>query len=112
MLMVYRDEDGISHIKRFTFGGTILNKEYSCVPGQGKLVYFTDCPPKKLYVKYRKQKGQRIHQQAFDLGKIPVKGVKTHGKHMTSKRIASVHSVKPRGWTGKGSGPPGTFPGL
>ena len=112
MLMVYRDEDGISHIKRFTFGGTILNKEYSCVPGQGKLVYFTDCPPKKLYVKYRKQKGQRIHQQAFDLAKIPVKGVKTRGKHMTSKRIASVHSVKPRGWTGKGSGPPGTFPGL
>jgi topoisomerase-4 subunit A len=112
MLMVYCDEDGFSHIKRFTFGGAILNKEYSCIPGQGTVVYFTDCPPRTLYVKYKKRKGQRIHQQTFDLAKIPIKGVKTRGKHMTSKRIASVHSVKPRGWTGKGSGPPGTFPGL
>jgi topoisomerase-4 subunit A len=111
-LMVYCDEDGFSHIKRFTFGGSILNKEYSCIPGNGRVLFFTDCPPKTLYVKYKKRKGQRIHQQAFDLSKIAVKGVKTRGKHMTSKKVASLHSVKPRGWSGKTAGPPGTFPGL
>jgi len=111
-LMVYCDEDGLSHIKKFTFGGSILNKEYSCVPGRGKVLFFTDCPPKKLFVKYKKRKGQRIHQQAFDVSKIVAKGVKTRGKHMTSKKVASLHSVKPRGWTDKATGPPGTFPGL
>lgn len=111
-LMVYRDEDGFSQVKRFTFGGSILNKEYSCIPDRGEILYFTDCPPERLYVKYKKRKGQRIHQQAFDLSKIPVKGVKTRGKHMTSKKVASLHSVKPRGWVEKKSRPPGTFPGL
>ncbi len=108
-LMVYTDEDGLSHVKLFTFGGSILNKEYTCIPGQGKILYFTDCPPKRLYVKYKKRKGQRIHQQAFDLSKIPVKGVKTRGKHMTSKRVASLHSVKPRGWVDKKPGRSGTL---
>jgi topoisomerase-4 subunit A len=111
-LMVYSDEDGFKHIKRFTFGGAILNKEYSCIPERGRVLYFTDCPPKTLYVKYKKGKGQRIHQQAFDLSKIAVKGVKTRGKHMTSKKVASITSVKPKGWVDKRTGPPGTFPDL
>jgi len=111
-LMVYCDEDGFSHIKRFTFGGSILNKEYSCIPDRGEILFFTDCPPKRLYVRYKKRKGQRIQQQTFNLSKIPVKGVKTRGKHMTSKKVASLHSVKPRGWVEKKSGPPGTFPEL
>jgi topoisomerase-4 subunit A len=108
-LLIYCDEDGFSHVKRFTFGGSILNKEYSCIPDRGTILFFTDCPPKKVYVKYKKRKGQRIHQQVFDLSKIPVKGVKTRGKHMTSKRVASLHSVKPRGWVEKKPGRSGAF---
>jgi topoisomerase-4 subunit A len=108
-VMVYCDEDGFSHVKRFTFGGSILNKEYSCIPDRGRVLYFSDCPPKMLYVKYKKRKGQRIHQQSFDLSKISVKGVKTRGKHMTSKKVASIHSVKPRGWVDKKPGRSGAF---
>lgn len=111
-LLVYRDEDGFNHIKRFTFGGAILNKEYSCIPDRGRVLYFTDCPPKTLYVRYKKSKGQRIHQQVFDLSKIAVKSVKTRGKHMTAKKVASIHSVKPKGWIDTGSGRPETFPDL
>jgi topoisomerase-4 subunit A len=108
-LMVYCDEDGFSHVKRFTFGGSILNKEYSCIPDRGKILYFTDCPPKTLYVKYKKRKGQRIHQQSFDLSKIVAKGVKTRGKHMTSKKVDSIQAVKPRGWVDKRPGRSGAF---
>jgi len=108
-LLVYCDGDGFSHVKVFTFGGSILNKEYSCIPDRGTILYFTDCPPRTLYVKYKKRKGQRIHQQAFDLSKISVKGVKTRGKHMTSKKVASLHSVKPRGWVEKKAGRLGTL---
>jgi len=111
-LLVYCDEDGFSHVKRFSFGGAILNKEYYCIPARSRILYFSDSPPNTLYVKYSKKKGQRIHQQSFDLTKIVARGVKTRGKHMTSKKIAALHDSKPRGWSEKRSGPPGTFPDL
>jgi len=108
-LLVYRDEDGFSHIKRFTFGGTILNKDYRCVPEGGRILFFTDEPLDALYVRYRKAKGQRIHQQQFGLGQLAVRGVKTRGKQLTSKSIASIHTRRPRGWDDSRSGPPGTL---
>jgi topoisomerase-4 subunit A len=108
-VLVYRDQDGLSYIKRFTFGGAILNKEYSCVPPGTKLLMFWDTDHAHLYVKYEKRKGQRIHQQFFDLRKIKVRSVKTRGTQLTSKRVKSFHSTKPRGWTDSRSGPPGAF---
>lgn len=108
-LAVYVDEDGLSHLKRFTFGGAILNKDYRCAPPGSRVIYFSEGQPKRLYVKYRKRKGQRIHQQTFDVGELAVRGVRTRGRHMTSKSIASISDEKPRGWSDKRSGPPGTL---
>jgi topoisomerase-4 subunit A len=108
-VVVYRDEDKLTHIKRFTFGGTILNKDYRCVPPGSEVLFFDGSDPKSLYVKYDKLKGQRIHQQVFDLQKVTVRGVKTRGTQMTSKIIASFHTTKPKGWSDKRSGPPGTL---
>jgi topoisomerase-4 subunit A len=108
-LVVYRDADGLTYIKRFTFGGSILNKDYRCVPEGGTVLFFTDDDPKKLWVRYGKAKGQRIHRQAFSLAKLPVRGVKTRGKHMTSKKIVSFDTSKPQGWSDKRAGPPGSL---
>jgi topoisomerase-4 subunit A len=108
-VLVYRDPDGWSHIKRFTFGGAIMNKEYSAIPPGSELLYFSDRNVGKLYVKYAKRKGQRIHQQTFDLERIKVRGVKTRGTQMTSKTVERFHCAKPKGWSDKRSGPPGTF---
>lgn len=108
-VLIYRDEDGLSHIKRFTFGGAILNKEYRCIPPEAKLLFFSADDPQTLYVKFEKRKGQRIHQQTFVARDLAVRSVKTRGVHMTSKRIRTIQTNRPRGWSEKRSGPPSSF---
>ncbi len=110
-VLIYRDEEKLTHIKRFTFGGAILNKDYSCIPEHCELLFFSDQNPSTLYVKYKKQKHLRILQQTFEMKKIKVRGVKTRGVQLTSKIIESVSPTKPKGWSDKKNGPPGTFLG-
>lgn len=110
---VYRDpDDNLSYIKRFTFGGAILNKEYRYIPESAELLYFSTDDPKKLWVKYKKKKGQRIHQQTFDVSKVKVRAVKARGIQMTSKTVDKFYESKPRGWSDDKSGPAGVFLGM
>ena len=76
-LVIYRDDHGHTYIKRFQFGGTIQNKEYRLIPEGSTLIHFSSANPKKLWVRYAKRKGQRIHQQVFDVSKVKVRPVKT-----------------------------------
>ena len=48
----YTDREA-SYLKRFTFGGTILNKVYSCIPEKSRFLYFAPDTPKMLYVRYK-----------------------------------------------------------
>lgn len=89
---------GFTYIKRFSFGGFIMNKEYSLAPPASKIVYFAEGTPEALYVKYKSAKGQRINQQTFFPGEIPVKGVSALGRQMTSKPIRLLTDQKPRAW--------------
>ena len=89
---------GFTYVKRFAFGGCILNKEYSFAPEKSKVIYFGEGTPETLYVKYKPAKSQRINQQAFTPGDVLVKGVSAHGKQMTCKPIKSISAEKPRGW--------------
>ncbi len=110
-LAIYRDDAGFTYIKRFTFGGAILNKEYRLIPEGAELIWFSMNDPKKLWVKFAKKKGQRIHQQVFDTSKVTARGVKAKGLQMTMKTIASISEAKPKGWRDSSSGPPGVFLG-
>ena len=97
---------GFTYIKRFSFGGCILNKDYSFAPDKSKVAYFAEGTPEALYVKYKPAKGQRVNQQLFAPGEVLVKGVSARGKQMTSKAIKAISDEKPRGWdeeTVKGS---------
>ena len=107
--LVY-EADQITHMKRFAFGGVIQNKDYFCVPDgeQGKLLFFADNQPATLYVKYAPRKGQQIHQQEFDPKKVAVRTPKTRGIQMTTKRVASISTQKPRNWDEK-AGPKGAL---
>ena len=101
--------DQITHMKRFRLGGAILNREYSCTPEEhARIVFFSDADPATLYVRYAPRKGQQIHQQEFSPAKAAVRSPKTRGLQMTTKRIASVSTVKPRNWDAK-AGPKGTL---
>ncbi len=97
MTLVYTDREA-SYIKRFIFGGTILNKEYFCIPPKSRILFLEADTPAQLYIKYKPAPHQKIHQQTCNPADIEVKGVKTLGRQLTIKDIGSVGAKPPRGW--------------
>jgi topoisomerase-4 subunit A len=111
-VVIYQYEDGLTYIKRFPFGGTILNREYRCIPDGARLLYLFDNDPDTLYVRYEKDPRRKIGQQTFRIGNLKIRSVKTRGIQMTSKPIRAIFSSKPPGWSDKRSSPPGNLLGL
>ncbi len=107
MTLVYT-ADQIVHLKRFTLGGAILNKDYACTPPSADILFISDASPAALYVKYAPRKGQQIHQQVFDPSKVAIRSAKTRGNQMTTKKIASISTTKPRNWDDSANAPKGT----
>ena len=108
-ILVYRGPDQITYLKRFSFGGTILNKEYSCTTARSKVLLFLDRTPEELFVKYDPAKGQRIHQQVFRPQELPVKGVKARGSMLTIKKVSTIGTRKPRNWDDTQKSPRGAL---
>jgi topoisomerase-4 subunit A len=90
-----------SFLKRFTFGGTILNKAYSCIPEKSRILYFAPDTPKVLYIRYKPAPHQKISQQTCDPSEIEIKGPKTRGRQISIKDIGSVTAEPTRGWDEK-----------
>ena len=90
-----------SFLKRFTFGGTILNKAYFCIPEKSRILFFAPETPKVLYVRYKPAPHQKISQQTCDPSEIEVKGPKTRGRQISIKDIGSVTAEPTRGWDEK-----------
>ena len=90
-----------SYLKRFTFGGTILNKAYSCIPEKSRILYFAPDTPKVLYIRYKPAPHQKISQQTCDPAEIEIKGPKTRGRQISIKDIGSVTAEPTRGWDEK-----------
>ena len=104
---VYTDAR-LTYLKRFKFGGAIMNKEYFLTPGEkAKVRLLVEGTPEAIYVKYQKAKGQRIRQQRFNPADIAVKGVKSRGKRMTAKAIQYIATEPGRWWD---ADDPGTTP--
>jgi alpha/beta superfamily hydrolase len=87
-----------SYLKRFKFGGTIMNKAYSCIPDKSRILYFAPDTPKILYVRYKPAPHQKINQQTCDPNEIEVKSPKTRGRQLSIKDISSVTPEPTRGW--------------
>jgi topoisomerase-4 subunit A len=85
-------------LKRFTFGGAILNKEYHCIPPKSKILFFEAETPAELYIKYKPAPYQKINQQTCNPGEVEVKGPKTRGRQLSIKEVSSINSKPPRGW--------------
>ena len=100
-VMVYRDEDGLTYVKRFKFGGTILNREYRCIPPRAGIVLCWPEDVRVLYVRYTDGGGP-----AVDLKTVKTRGVKTLGRLLTTKPAASVHAEKPERWSDRRCGRP------
>ncbi len=87
-----------SYLKRFTFGGTILNKVYSCIPEKSRILFFAPDTPKVLHVRYKPAPHQKINQQTCNPSEIEVKGARTRGRQISIKDISSVTLEPTRGW--------------
>ncbi len=90
-----------SYLKRFKFGGTILNKAYLCIPDKSRILFFAPETPKVLYVRYKPAPHQKISQQTCDPKQVEVKSPKTRGRQISFKDISSVTSDPTRGWDEK-----------
>jgi topoisomerase-4 subunit A len=93
----YTDRNA-SYLKRFKFGGTILNKAYSCIPDKSRILFFAEEAPKVLYVRYKPAPHQKISQQTCEPVQVEVKSPKTRGRQLSIKDISSVTAEPTRGW--------------
>lgn len=93
----YTDRDA-SYLKRFTFGGTILDKEYNCIPEKSRILYFEPGTPEQLYIRFKPAPHQKVNQQTCNPSEVDVKNPKTLGRQLTIKDIASITSKPTRGW--------------
>ena len=96
----YTDREA-SYLKRFMFGGSILNKVYSCIPDKSRILYFAPDTPKLLYVRYKPAPHQKISQQTCDPSQVEVKNPRTLGRQISIKDISSVTDAPTRGWDEK-----------
>jgi len=96
----YTDRNA-SYLKRFTFGGTIMNKAYLCIPEKSRILYFAPDTPKILYVRYKPAPHQKISQQTCEPESVEVKSPKTRGRQLSIKDISSVTAEPTRGWDEK-----------
>jgi len=87
-----------SYLKRFTFGGCILNKLYNLAPPKSKLLFLEPDTPKELYVRYKPAAYQKINQQICHPSELEVKGAKTRGRQISVKDVSSVTTKPTRGW--------------
>ncbi len=93
----YSDRNA-SYLKRFKFGGTILNKTYSCIPEKSRLLFLAPGTPKKLFVRYKPAPHQKVSQQTCNPELIEIKSPKTLGRQISIKDISSVTAGPTRGW--------------
>jgi topoisomerase-4 subunit A len=77
-------------LKRFAFGGAIMNRDYSCTQEGARIRFITDKPIKELRLKYRHTKGARIDEQTFAASDIIVRGPKARGVQVTKRTVTSV----------------------
>jgi topoisomerase IV subunit A len=95
--LVYADRDA-AYLKRFTFGGMILNREYHCTLPKSKILFFALDTPEKLYFRYKPAPYQRINQQTCQPARVEVRGPKTRGRQVSIKEVVAVGARPPRGW--------------
>ena len=87
--IVYSTPDA-TFLKRFTFGGAIMNRDYNCAQERAKIRYLTDRTVSDLRLKYRHVKGARIDEQTFQVGELPLRGPKSRGNQITKRTVTSV----------------------
>ena len=101
-----------TYIKRFTFGGTILNKEYTCIPAKSKIQLLTAEALERVYIKYKPLKvgrrggrgrdGGQPDEQIVELAGLPVQTPRQLGTLLSHRGVDWLKTTRPRGWDESG----------
>ncbi len=94
----YESIYGFTYIKRFTWGGMIMNKEYNLIPEDSTIIFFCKGTPEAIYVKFKPAKAQRITQQVFDPSEVRLSSASSKGVRMTPKPIERIDTKKGAWW--------------
>ena len=97
------------YAKRFAFGGTILNKEYVCIPEKMRIHLLHDGSPERLFIKFREYKlkpGQRKppkgargpEREIIPVASLPVQNPRTRGLLLSERDIDTASTSRPRNW--------------
>ena len=99
-------------MKRFTFGGAILNKEYQCVPPKAKIQLLTAEQAgaglhqiQALQARQARRRGQSRHtpdEQIVELADLPVQTPKQLGTLISHRAVDWLKTTRPRGWNETG----------
>ncbi|MBR5588454.1 MAG: DNA topoisomerase IV subunit A [Kiritimatiellae bacterium] len=100
---------GFTYIKRFRWGGMIMNKDYSLVPENATILLLCKGTPEAVYVKFKYMKGQRITQQVFDPSEARITAASSKGIQMTPKQIERIDINKPTWWVATEGNTKGTL---
>jgi topoisomerase IV subunit A len=95
--MAYQTRNA-AYLKRFTFGGFILDKDYECIPEKGRVLFLEPETPPQLYIRFKPAPYQKINQQTCNPAEVEVKGAKTRGRQISIKEVSSVTREPTRGW--------------
>jgi len=87
--MIYNTPQA-AFLKRFTIGGAIMNRDYSCTQDKAKIKWLTERPVKELRLRYRHVKGARSDEQTVDLATVVIRGARTRGVQVTKRAVTSV----------------------
>jgi topoisomerase-4 subunit A len=77
-------------IKRFAFGGAIMNRDYNCAQDNAKIRLLTDRPITEIRLKYRHAKGARTDEQLFSAVDFSIRGPKTRGNQVSKRTVTSA----------------------
>jgi topoisomerase-4 subunit A len=112
LMTVVFEWDFFTHIKKFTPGGLVTNRESRMAPRGANIRFLADDNPRLLYVRYTADERSKIRQQEFKIERLPVRDREAKGHVLTSKRIEFVGSAKPPDWDDDLTGPPGRLSDL
>ncbi len=99
--------DLFTHIKKFSVGGLVTNRDYRLAPKGACVRFFADDNPSLLYVRYSADARTKIRQQEFSVDRVPVRERDSGGMIMTSKRIDYIGAAKSQDWDDSLTGPRG-----
>ena len=95
---VYRPVGGgPGFVKRSKIEQWILNKDYSLIPEDSELLFFTAEPKKAFTARYAPKPRTKINVETFKVENFPIKGLKAMGVRLSTREILEVERQKDKG---------------